>query len=432
MAKRINPGSTQFDELALILEIEKEVLEEKTARLFPLGQTKDENQTTSIFLASLSAVKEYREYLLSEIGVNKISNRNVNLHVFTEIYDNSQEARPDGLLVLTSGKNNPVIEWACFIESKVGNKPIDVTQIERYIDFAKEIGVKSIISISNEITAEPSTIPYETKKARSFDLFHWSWAYLKVMSTRLLRTDSVEDEDHVYILSELRRYFDAHPNVNNFTNMGNEWKNAAQIIHEARSDKLPKDAVDVVVRAYAQEEKDISLQLTDWTPHYIHLFLKKDEDRHTTLRDELHANQTLTSTYTLNGEKKRKFEVEIDFIQKAVTCKCQTTISKGKAQAQTTALLSLLDPAGISDDIKVEAVYQRNKREGVFLADLYHCREHHKPYPILNKEYGDEIKYFEILRRKELGRNFTGTRTFIDNLEEFTEAFLNQVVSYVI
>ena len=50
MAK-IKLGNTKFEELAGILNFEPEQLEEKRARLFPIGNTNDENQTTSIFLA---------------------------------------------------------------------------------------------------------------------------------------------------------------------------------------------------------------------------------------------------------------------------------------------------------------------------------------------------------------------------------------------
>jgi hypothetical protein len=99
MAKKIILGTTKFEDLGSILGFEDEQLEAKRARLFPLGNTTDENQTTSIFLSSLSAVKEYREDLLSELGINKIRNRNISLHVFAEVYNEEKTERPDGLIV---------------------------------------------------------------------------------------------------------------------------------------------------------------------------------------------------------------------------------------------------------------------------------------------------------------------------------------------
>jgi hypothetical protein len=108
MAK-IRLGKELFSDLHRFFNMEKNILESKKSRLFPSGNTMDENQTTSIFLASLQAVKEYREELLINIGVSKIKNRNIKLHVYTEVYNEAKTERIDGLIVLTSGKNNPVI-----------------------------------------------------------------------------------------------------------------------------------------------------------------------------------------------------------------------------------------------------------------------------------------------------------------------------------
>ena len=73
MLKKITFGSTNLSDLYEVFRMNSmDVLENRRARLFPLGQTENETLTTSIFLASLSAVKEYREELFSTIGVNKI------------------------------------------------------------------------------------------------------------------------------------------------------------------------------------------------------------------------------------------------------------------------------------------------------------------------------------------------------------------------
>jgi len=266
-------GTTLFSDLHRFLNMEENTLESKRSRLFPSGNTMDENQTTSIFLASLQAVKEYREELLINIGVSKIKNRNIKLHVYTEIYNDTKTERIDGLIVLTSGKNNPVIEWIAFVESKVKNNLLEQEQIERYITFGREIGINTIITISNEMTTSPLESPINTSKVRNFNLFHWSWTYLKVMSTRLLRTNSVEDEDHIYILGELRRYFDTHKHISNFTHMGKLWTDSVSSIHETPvGKKIDTNALNEIINSYRQEEKDVSLQLTDISPFYVQLF----------------------------------------------------------------------------------------------------------------------------------------------------------------
>lgn len=433
MAKKILLGITKLDELAEFLGFEDDLLESKRARLFPLGNTIEENQTTSIFLSSLSAVKEYREELLSAIGITKIKNRNVSIHVFTEVYNDEKSERPDGLIVLTSGKNNPVIEWISFVEVKVKNNQLDIEQVERYIEFGRNIGIDSIITISNKITTSPMESPIETKKGKGFNLYHWSWTYLKVISKHLLRTNKVADEDHVYLLRELRYYLDNHKNISNFTNMGSEWKDAVQAIYETdRNKKLSIKDVNDVVFAYKEEEMDIALQLTDSTKYFVHLLTKSNEDRSETLSSELNESRRMTSTYYVNENKKNFFSVTVDLAGKYIVCQCSVQINNGKAQAQTSNLLKLLEPAA-TENIKVRAIYQRNKSDKEqLLVDLYEEKKKQKPYSIINKELGDEIKSFEITMRKELGRDMTGNRNFIENIEGLCKTFLLQVVTYVI
>lgn len=433
MAKKILLGITKLDELAEFLGYEDDQLESKRARLFPLGNTTEENQTTSIFLSSLSAVKEYREELFSAIGITKIKNRNVSIHVFTEIFNDEKSERPDGLIVLTSGKNNPVIEWISFVEVKVKNNQLDIDQVERYIEFGRNIGIDSIITISNKITTSPMVSPIETKKGKGFNLYHWSWTYLKVISKHLLRTNKVADDDHEYILRELRYYLDNHKNISNFTNMGSEWKDAVQAIYETDRNKklLAKDVNDVVF-AYKEEEMDIALQLTDRTKYFVHLLMKSNENRSETLASELTESRQMTSSYYIDDNKKHFFSVTVDLAGKYIICQCSVQINNGKAQAQTSSLLKLLEPAA-TENIRIRAVYQRNKSDKEqLLGDLYEEKKKQKPYSIINKELGDEIKFFEITMRKELGRDMTGSRNFIENIEGLCETFLLQVVTYVI
>jgi hypothetical protein len=432
MAK-IRFGKELFSELHRFIGMEQSVFESKKARLFPLGNTTDENQTTSIFLASLQAVKEYREELLVNIGINKITNRNTKLHVYTEVYNENNTERIDGLVILTSGKNNPVIEWAAFIESKVKHNKIEQEQIERYIKFGRDIGINTIITISNEMTTSPYESPVITKKARNFNLYHWSWTYLKVMSTRLLRTNVIEDEDHVFILGELRRYFDTHKHILNFTHMGKQWSEASTSINEIPlGKKINKEVLNDIVNAYKQEEKDVSLQLTDTTPYYVQLLLKKNEEREESIAIQLQKdNRTITSTYFIDGDKKRTFDLEIDFLRKAIVGRTSVTVKGGKAIAQVSALLKKLKFAGVNEDIIISAVYKRNKRQECKLSQLLAEQSDNKIYSVHNKEYGDEIKFFDVYIKKEIGRDFYAPQKFIGEVEGLAQIFLLQVMSYV-
>lgn len=430
MPKKINFGSTSFNELHQILGLEShEQLTAKRPRLFPIGNTINENPTTSIFLASLCAVKEYREKLLNDLGISKITNYNVELHTFTELSNKDNGDRPDGLIVLTSGKN-PIIEWACFVESKVKNNEVEDNQVEKYSDFARDIGINDIVTISNVLVASPFQSPNKIKKNK-FNLYHWSWSYLSVLANMLVRNNMIEDTDHIFILKELRRYFDDHNNINHFDNMGKDWKDSvSKFLHYELNQKIDSKIIDFISKAYSQEEKDISLHLTDKSSSYIELISKGD--RITNIKEELGKKHKIVSNYSINLDKKNTFEIEVNFLKKEIKCCTCLTISKGKAQSQTTSLLKMFEnEAGITDKIIVESYYPRNKKVDkiINLSQLLSEKEKSIPYSNLNKEFGDEIKEFRLKTVDMIGKDITSPKNFIIKLEEIAIRFLTQVVN---
>ncbi|ORU90711.1 MAG: hypothetical protein A6F71_07080 [Cycloclasticus sp. symbiont of Poecilosclerida sp. M] len=435
MLKKIDFGKTNFSDLYQLFNFNSpSELEAKRARLFPSGNTDKEIATTSIFLASLCAAKEYREDLLTTLNVNKIRTRNVNLHAYTELSDVTKEKRPDGLLVLTSGKHNPIIEWAAFIEAKVGKTPVDSSQVERYISFCREIGIHTLISISNEMVTSPTDSPITTRKSR-FNLNHWSWKYISVTAKKLVRDNAVKDEDHIFLLNELRRYLDNHKNVLSHNSMGQHWAEAAKKIHSLKAkDKIDTATLKPVVTAYKQEEKDISLELTDTSGCHVELVAKGD--RTSLIEKMLQESKAVTTNYILNRDKTAQFQVVTDFIRHEVRCTTTYSNTGGKAKAQTTALLKILDQTGIaaSDYIYIKALYPRNKSvlQEVTLTTLLNEKERREPYSIIDKELGAKIKSFEITTKDLLGKKFVSPSGFIEKIEKASKRFLEQVMASII
>lgn len=430
MVKKIDFGKTSFKDLYQVFKYtNQEEFENKRSRLFPNGNSDNEVATTSIFLSSLCAVKEYREELLSEIGVKKIRNQNVNLYAYTELENITSEERPDGLLVVTSGKLNPIIEWACFVEVKVGSNLLEESQVDRYATFAREVGINNIITISNELVTCPLDGPIKLRK-RSFNLYHWSWAFLKVSALRLIRSNAIEDEDHIFILQELRKFIDGHKRLNNYVNMGKDWKDAVTKVHShSVEQKIDIDSLEHIVDSYIQEEKDISLQLTAQSGIHIELITKGD--RKEAVAKMLQTKKTITSQFMLDKDKNNSFFIDIDFIRQEVRCYTHITVSIGKAQAQTTKLIKLFeDDSGYTDDILVNAFYIRNRSNysDTSLASLLEEKHQSEPYGVIDKSLGDEIKFFEIKTRDLLGRDFKSTKNFIVKLESVAYRFLTQVV----
>ncbi len=430
MAKKIYLGKTSFEQLHSILGfLEYDDLELKRAKLFPIGNTEKEIAATSIFLASLSAIKEYREELFSEINVSKIKTKNASVHTYTEMQNPDTKDRPDGLVVITSGKHHPIIEWASFVESKVGNNELDNAQIQRYAEYAKTIGINDIVTISNHLVPNPLHSPVKTTH-RSLNLFHWSWMYLKVVATRLIRTNSVQDPDHIFMLTEFRRYLDSNRNMNHYTYMGSKWGESVKKVHSLESNqKIDSTTLDDLVNSYIQEEKDISLQLTDRTE--LHVELNAKGDRVEEVSKMINESKSIKSTFIINKDKSKIFNIESDFIRQEISCSTTIEISKGKAQSQTSNLLKYFESdSGAMDNIIIEAYYPRKRsaKKGMSLTKLFEDRDRKLFYSILDKNLGDTVKYFRIYTLDHLGRDFQSSKVFIVKLEAIAQRFLQQVM----
>ncbi len=435
MIKKIELSKTNLSDLHQVFKYSSDdVFSYRKARLFPIGNTESELATASIFLATLAAVKEFREELLMQLGVNKIKTRNVNLHVYTELQNETKLDRPDGLIVITSGKHQPVIEWASFVEAKVGNQEIDSKQIDRYIEFGREIGINSLISISNEMVTSPLNSPVTTTK-RSFQLYHWSWKYLSVIAGNLIRKNAVSDDDHRFILSELRRYIDSHKNLTSHNHMGAKWNDAVTKIHAYEPDqKIDKETLKTLVSSIRQEEKDISLQLTDISAYDVDLDTK--EDRSPLIEKMLLESKVVSIPLIINKNKIYSFKIDVDFIRQEVRCTTTVVINNGKSQAQTTSLLKLLNnnEIAVSDSIFIKAIYPRNKSviNEFTLKHLLDQKETQEPYSILDKDIGDQVKCFEIKTKDLLGRSFSSPKNFIVKIENIARLFLEQVMSSLV
>jgi hypothetical protein len=431
MAKKITLGQTAFEDLYQYLGFEtQDKLYDKKASLFPIGKSIDEISTTSIFLASLKAVKEYREELISNLGIKKITNKNVDLHIFTEVSSENKDDRPDGLIVLTSGKKNPIIEWMCLVEAKVGNSKIDDVQVERYIDFATSIGIDSILTISNQLVSDVFESVVKTKKAKKFrNLYHWSWTYVSVEAKRLLKNNVVKDEDHIFILSELRRYFDKNPNIKNFNTMDSQWKDATkEVLEHGYNGKISKDTIRKIINSFKQEEQDIGYQLTDKTGYHVQ-FKTSKQARDDILEKMIQEEKRLCSTYYIKDQnEKQTFDLELDLISRTLKCITKVSINSGKAQAQTTKLLNAIKDPAISDDIKIRACYVRKKSTALIpLSILLKEQEKKEIYSIVKKEYGDTIKEFEITMMDDLGSDMYKSKKIVEKMESLAEVFLNKV-----
>tara|TARA_B100001063_G_C16698472_1_gene521195 strand:+ start:687 stop:1097 length:411 start_codon:yes stop_codon:yes gene_type:complete len=128
------------------------------------------------------------------------------------------------------------------------------------------------------------------------------------------------------------------------------------------------------------------------------------------------------------------FSIEVDLIRHTILCSTQLAITKGKAQAQTTAMLRMFEAeSGYTDSIYIDAVYPRKRQVSgdVSIADLLNQKRDGEPYSILNKDFGEEVKVFTVRTKDRLGKEFKAAKNFITKLEDIAYRFLTQVSSNI-
>ena len=443
--------------------VEEDFLSEKRARLFPSGTAKStkEGNLTSIFLSALAAIKPFRESLLSLLNTRakKVSNKTAQLHVFTEIDSHdpdgkkSDKGRPDGLIVLTTGKAQ-TIEWAAFVEVKV-NSDLESGQIQRYLEIAKLHEV-DLITISDQIVSTPFQTPITEKlNHRNVNLYHWSWIYIRtkaqqvVESAKQIGCEKSHDPEQIYIIEEFIRYLDDPKiNVGHFANMGKDWSVSVRELRQLPNGaKVDTNILDSIATSWMHEEQDLCYHIYLKTRLKAYLLLTKAEKRtmeerkskiSATLAKKKCVDFNLSVPFSTSVEDsfetspRKKVQATVCFLSSSVRLLTEIEINKNqKAVGQTSTFISQLDDAGMEDELKISAVYKwKKKTTPVSLKELQQQKAHKLDYTTVNRDYGDQIERMEISQCVELGRAvFASPTKFITKLETVVTNYISQIYS---
>ncbi len=399
------------------------------ARLFPvLADTSKEGRTLSIFLSCLCNVDELGRSLLASIG--KTAGKRSTIEAFTEVVLKSTDdtkCRPDGLVIVRSGKQM----WSALIEAKIGNADVDPLQIETYAKLAKDNGIDAVVTISNQFVTRPEQHPVKIARGLSnhVSLFHWSWMYLVTAATLLLATEDVADTDQQYMLREFLRFL-RHPSsgVTSFERMNTEWKDLVGGVRAGA--KLSKTAPEVerTVANWHQEARNLCLIMSRRVEREVNLKLSPTQlvDPVKRLRDDC---TLMSEDERLECLMKVPDAAALLHVQADVKTRCVNVgmalpapTDKVSAKARVNWLLRQLtkiDPT----DIYVRARWPgRAASTQASLADL---RE--TPDLLVAPRPKMSPHSFEVILVRDLGAKFSGTRTFIEGLEEAVPAFYERV-----
>lgn len=237
------------------------IVQGQPAKLFPTVSS-PENRLLSIFLALLPYVPELATNLFSTIKTIgfKVGTR-AKINCWTEVVPNSEKSqnkRPDGLIVVKSGK----LMWSALIEAKIKDQLIDEEQVSSYLELAKDCGINAVITISNQFVTRPDQSPVKVKIPKNVTLIHWSWTYIRT-SCEILSRDAIDDPQQAFLLNEFLRLLDhKDTGVRRFASMNQNWKKLVQTVtNQGSLDRKGQD-VQECLSCWYQEERDLSLQLS--------------------------------------------------------------------------------------------------------------------------------------------------------------------------
>jgi hypothetical protein len=194
------------------------------ARLFSnvgiSGAREQEPRATSALLSVMFAVPSFGRGLLKALGAPAGE-----ITTFTEVRLQDADGVthvPDGAIVVEKGKRR----WSALLEVKTGRNEVPPDQILRYLDLARRYGFDALITVSNEIVADPEELPYKIngQKIGKLSVRHLSWWQVLTEAIVQHRFRGVDDPDQAWTLNELIRFLtDERSGASGFLGMGESW-----------------------------------------------------------------------------------------------------------------------------------------------------------------------------------------------------------------
>lgn len=410
-------------------DISKLLARGERARLFPvLADTSKEGRTLSIFLACLEHVDDFGRAMLTGVG-QRVGKRST-IETYTEVVlqKNGEKAhRPDGLIVLRTGST----QWAALVEAKVGNTDLTSEQIEAYLDLAKQNGVTTVLTLSNQFAPLPTHHPVQVSAGvrRKAELFHWSWMYVVTQASLLLSNGQVTDPAQRYLLNEMVRFL-THPSagVKSFDQMPAPWTELVSRVQAGGTISANSSDAREVVGAWFQEVRDLSLIVSRQLGAEVSVRISRAHaaDPGARLKATMAAlakDHCLESTLVV-PDAAAPIEVRADLQKRSisVSMKLRTPAERKSTKARVTWLLRQLQRADGSN-IHVRLFWPGRAAQTQYPLGV--LREN----PALGaaEREGLQALSFEVLLVKDLGARFGQRRNFIAELEAAVPDFYVQV-----
>lgn len=326
------------------------------ARLIPIssasGVEAQERRAASALLAVVSAVPEFGRALLRPLGAPAGK-----IEAFIEVPFklNEHALRPDGIVTVTrAGKT-----WGALVEVKTGFAVLDASQLDLYLDLARELEFDAVVTISNQFVTSSAEYPVDIdrRKLRGRALDHWSWIAVLTEAVVQKQHRGVSDPDQAYILDELIRYLsDPRSGALEFQSMGPHW---TAVRDGARDGTLRKTDAEVAAVAARWDEliRFLCLEFTKDLGRDVRQYLPANEktaaQRNQALRDAIGDQARLHAAISI-PDTVGTLELVADLRARQITASVRVEAPRdGRSRGRVSWLLRQLQDA--PDHLRIES-----------------------------------------------------------------------------
>jgi hypothetical protein len=334
-----------------------------------------------------------------------------------------KKIRPDGLITVTRGGSS----WVAIVETKVGTASLEASQMNAYLDIAKERGFDAVLSISNHYVTASRDYPIDLGRRRpgKVALIHRSWIDLLTDAVVQKEHRGVSDPDQAYILGELIRYLsDPRSGVVTFNNMGSGWTKVKEGARAQTLRKTDPDVADVAAR-WDDLMRYLCLHLTMDLGRDVRPAVSKSETsaaRLNGLKDSLAATGVLRGGLTV-PDVAGTIQITADLRARQLTFATEIDAPKeGRSRGRVSWLLRQLTEA--PDDTRIEAKIARSQASLAESLGVVRAQPE-AIFPAPKKE----IRGFQLSLARNMGLKRDASKgSFIESVISATEDFYRTVL----
>ena len=279
------------------------------AQLIPSFK-KTERRLLSVFMRVLDIVPEFRGEVLELVGYRggKTSEYKSFMEPSFDLLS-GPSVRPDGLICCKRGSK----EWGALVEAKSDKNGIRPEQVADYANLAKLLKIDTVISISNEFSANPEQIPYTLAKGKrkGRNIYHLSWPQLASLMAMFVEGKNGLNHAEKMVMKETIRFFSSKDSgVSTFDEMSPNWKNFVGSANTVIGFSNNTPGVADIVKDWLQEQRDLGVKLNEkigggvdvWYP------LKQRNDpaeRRKGIRDKFTTDYQMEAIYVFKTSKNK-------------------------------------------------------------------------------------------------------------------------------